>query len=84
MISGGFNSFCALFISINQWLYLHGMLMLVGIKPVLFISGGSRTSISKTSGLFGRFSISSSVAKLIFDVSFLCLFLPLYAITCQC
>lgn len=44
---------------------LHGMLILVGIDPVLLISGGSRTSINSTSGRFGKFSISSVVAMLI-------------------
>ena len=46
---------------------LHGILMLVGIVPVDFISGGSRTSIKSTSGRFGKFSISSNVAMLIFN-----------------
>lgn len=40
---------------------LHGILMLVGMDPVLFISGGSRTSTKSTSGRFGKFSISSVV-----------------------
>lgn len=49
---------------------LHGILMLVGMDPVLLISGGSRTSTKSTSGQFGRFSISSVVTISMMNFSF--------------
>lgn len=48
--------------------YLRGMLILVGIRPVSSNSFGSRTSISNTSGLFGRSLTSSYVAILLSSV----------------
>lgn len=51
---------------------LQGIFMLVGMIPVAFNSGGSRTSINSVSGRFGRSSISSIVTM--FDMIFCCFF----------